>query len=147
MYDPLNDIQHYGKNLTIAQVVKFFEKKELGVTRAMIQNYIRDGLLPPPVNKRFYTHKHLAALVVIDYAKTVFGIGEVKVALTPLMDGEGLPLEIYSRLIGDLASVSLRWKETVGTNIFKTESEKTFSALLLMAHAADLKALAGTMIE
>lgn len=145
MYDPLSDIHQYAKYLTIAQVVKFFEKKVIGVTRPMIQNYIRDGLLPAPVNKRFYSHKHLAALVIIDYVKTVLPIDEVKAALQPFMDDEGLSLETYAWLISALNEVSARWRETVAPVIFNNETPTIKSALLLAAHAADMRALSREM--
>ena len=99
MIDPLSDIQQYSEALTISQVLKFCEKKDIGITRGMIQNYIRDGLLPSPVNKRFYTHKYLAALVLIDRLKTVFDIPSIKKALTPFMDEEGLPLDVYKKMM------------------------------------------------
>ena len=140
MHDPLHDIHHYGKTLTIAQVLKFFQKKECNITRAMIQNYIRDGLLPPPVNKRFYTHKHLAALVVIDYLKNVFEISDIKTALGPHMDEEGLPLESYAELIRALENITAYWKAQIGA-LF-TEN----GALALMAHTADLQKMARNMI-
>ena len=97
MANPLDDIRHYSPKLTISQLIKFFEKKKMSLTRGMVQNYIRDGLLPPPADKRFYTHKHIAALVVICKLKTVFDIPTIQKTLMPLMDDEGLPLELYSR--------------------------------------------------
>jgi DNA-binding transcriptional MerR regulator len=161
MYDPLSDIHHYAENLTISQVVKFFEKKELGITRPMIQNYIRDGLLPPPVNKRFYTHRHLAALVLIDYLKNVFGIGNIKEAIAPFITDDGLDLGVYRALLMNLEIVSVKWRAAVAPAVIKPEihnrpksappvtlemdkeAVKNFSTLLLMAHTVDLKALSG----
>ena len=105
MNNPLSDIRHYSPKLTISQLIKFFEKKEISLTRGMVQNYIRDGLLPPPVDKRFYTHKHIAALVVICKLKAVFDIPAIQKALVPLMDDEGLPLELYSWFFDKTASL------------------------------------------
>ena len=109
MTNPLADIRHYSPKLTISQLIKFFDKKEMSLTRGMVQNYIRDGLLPPPVDKRFYTHKHIAALVIICKLKTVFDIPTIQKTLVPLMDDEGLPLEVYTqffdRVTGLLAMV------------------------------------------
>ena len=99
MIDPLSDIRQYSTTMTISQVLKFCQKKELGITRGMVQNYIRDGLLPSPVGKRFYTHKHLAALAMIDRLKAVFDIPTIQRVLVPFMDEEGLPLEIYAELM------------------------------------------------
>jgi DNA-binding transcriptional MerR regulator len=131
MVNPLHDIHNYGKNLTITQVVKFFEKINGTITRPMVQNYIRAGLLPPPVNKRFYTHKHLAALVIIDYLKSVYGIDEIRSALLPHMDGEGLPLDTYNGLIDALSS-----SIDIGQSFTGSE------ALFLMLYSTDIKVCA-----
>ena len=136
MFDPLSDIGQYSKKMTIAQVVKFFIKKEIGITRAMVQNYIRIGIIPPPLEKRFYTHKHLAALVLVDYLKTVFDMSEIKTALAPHMDDEGLPLDFYADLVASLETLSAKWKKALSPQ-FKDDG-----GLLLMAHAAEIKALA-----
>jgi DNA-binding transcriptional MerR regulator len=98
MNDPLIDIWQFSPTLTISQVLTFFERKGMALTRAMVQNYIRLGLLPPP-NGRIYTHKHLAALVLIDKLKSCFGMDEIRDTLRPLMDDEGLPLDTYTTLL------------------------------------------------
>jgi DNA-binding transcriptional MerR regulator len=141
--DPLTDIGQYSQTLSISQAVKFCEKKELAITRAMIQNYIRIGLLPPPVNKRQYTHKHLAALVMIDYLKAVFDIADIQAALTPLMDAEGLPLSVYEDLLARMDGAAENWNNHMEP-LFYTQGNKALMLdhLALMAHTAELKALA-----
>ena len=137
MADPLSDIHHYSPTLTISQTIKFCEKKSLPISRAMIQNYIRDGLLPPPVNKRIYTHKHLAALALIYRLKTVYDISAIKEALSPHMDEEGLPLETYKWLIKKQQEIYDLWLGNVAPSI-AAEPEKN-QTLLIMAHTADIK--------
>ena len=134
--DPLHDINHYSPTMTILQVIKFLEKKGLAVSRAMVQNYIRDGLLPPPVDKRKYTHKHLAALVIITRLKAVFEIRQVKEVLAPLLDDEGLPLEVYRWLTGKTEDLAKIWNEQVGTAI-KSETSG-MQLLLFMNHAVSI---------
>jgi DNA-binding transcriptional MerR regulator len=107
--------------------MKIYEKKGLNITRAMVQNYIRDKLLPPPVNKRIYTHKHLAALVMIDRMKKVFEIPAISAVLTPLMDDEGLPLDVYNDL--------MQKTETLAQEVFATTNN---DKLLIMSCAAAL---------
>jgi len=136
MTDPLSDIRHYSPTLTIAQVIRFCEKKSLPVSRPMIQNYIRDGLLPPPAG-RLYNHKHLAALVMICRLKTVYDIPTIKDALAPHMDNEGLPLEIYRWLVEKQQETMDKWLANVATAIAAEDEAK--QGLLLMAHAADVK--------
>jgi len=136
MTDPLADIHHYSPNLTISSVIKFCEKKALPVSRPMIQNYIRDGLMPPPV-KRIYTHKHLAALVMICRLKTVYDMPAIKAALAPHMDEEGLPLETYKWLVGMQKEARELWLANVAPNI--AAEDENSHALLIMAHVADIK--------
>lgn len=124
MQDILQDIHQYNHQLTISQVVTFFERKGLKITKSMIQNYVRDGLLPPPINKRRYTHKHLAALALIDSLKTVYEMTHIKSALGPLTDDEGIPLEIYKQCIQKANELPIH---------------KNIDTLVLMAHSVDLK--------
>ena len=139
MTDPLSDIHHYSPTMTIAQVIKFCEKKSLPLSRPMIQNYIRDGLLPPPVNKRLYTHKHLAALAMICRLKTVCDIPAVKEALAPHMDGEGLPIETYKWLVQRQKELLDLWVAAVAPDIAKEAVE--VQGVLLMGHLAGIKAV------
>ena len=67
--------------LTISQVVKFFEKQGRSFTKTMIQNYVRVGVIPPPVGKRYYTRNHLILLTLIDNLKSVYSLEEIKVIL------------------------------------------------------------------
>jgi DNA-binding transcriptional MerR regulator len=136
MTDPLSDIRHYSPTMTISQVMKFCEKKELTITRAMIQNYVRDKLLPPPVNKRLYTHKHLAALVMINRLKTVFDIPAIREALTPFMDEEGLPLEAYTEMQNKIGYLTQKW---LFINKEMLAAENDGGTLLTMVCAAELK--------
>ena len=136
--DPLHDLRHYSPAMTMTQLMKFCEKKDLKITRAMVQNYIRDGLLPPPVNKRFYTHKHLAALAMIDRLKTVFDIPTIQSALSPYMDEEGLPPETYFSLISKTDELTRNWLKTAAETL---NAEDDGGMLLTMVCAAGLKDL------
>jgi len=107
-HDPLFDIHHYSPTFTIKQLLTFCERKALPITRAMVQNYIRDGLLPPPAG-RFYTHQHLAALVLIHRLKFFYDISSIKNALTPFMDNDGIPLEKYTQLCNALDAACAQW--------------------------------------
>jgi DNA-binding transcriptional MerR regulator len=100
----------------------------------MIQNYIRHGLVPPPKDKRLYTHKHLAALFLIGYLKTAFDMDTIKEKICPLMDENGLPLDVYGEIIKKWAEISAQWKKHVA----KTINDSSVDRLALMAHAAEL---------
>jgi len=137
MINPLSDIKQYSPTLKIANVLEFCKRKNLGLTRPMIQNYIRDGLLPPPVNGRQYTHKHLAALVMIDRLKTVFDMPTLKEALLPYMDAEGLPVEVYEQMLERLNTLMQNFMQ-VAVSTFAEESDG--GTLLSMVFAAEVKA-------
>jgi DNA-binding transcriptional MerR regulator len=136
MTNPLSDIRHYSPTMTISQVLKFCEKKGIGITRAMVQNYIRAGLLPPPVNVRFYTHKHLAAMVMIERLKTVFDIPAIREALSPFMDEDGLSIETYEQLFSKTENLMRKWIESCAEIL---SDEKDGGTLLKMACAAAIK--------
>jgi len=138
MTNPLNDIRHYSPTMTISQVLKFCEKKGIGITRAMVQNYIRAGLLPPPADKRFYTHKHLAAMVIIERLKTVFDIPAIQEALLPLMDENGLSLDVYAQIWEKTEILLRKWVELSAEIL---NEEKDGGTLLTMACAAGLKSI------
>jgi len=134
--EPLFDIRQYSPTMKISQVLKFCDKKNLNITRAMIQNYIRMGLLPPPKDKRWYTHNHLTILVLIDRLKMVFDIPTIQTALYPYMDDDGISLEVYTRLINDLTIITNEWEEYFESKI-KTQIDG--GILLSMVFATELK--------
>jgi len=141
MTDPLQDIRHYSPTMTISQVLLFCQRKDLAITRGMIQNYIRDNLLPPPVNKRQYTHKHLAALAMIDRLKTVFDMPTIKEALSPYMDAEGLPIDAYEAIMEKLANMVTKWQTNIAPAL---TVESDGGTLLSMVFATELK---GAIVE
>ena len=124
MQNILQDIHQYSQQFTISQVVTFFDRKGITISKSMIQNYVRDGLLPPPIKKRYYSHKHLATLALIDGLKAVYEMAAIKTVLLPLMDEEGLPLEIYREIVQESEELDM---------------QEGMKPLLLMVHSADLK--------
>jgi hypothetical protein len=71
--------------MTISQVVRFFERHGLSFTKTMIQNYVRVGIIPPPVDKRYYHKKHLILLTMIDSLKGIFSLEEIGYLFRPIM--------------------------------------------------------------
>lgn len=140
MRDILQDIEQYPKHLSISKVITYFERKGVTITRSMIQNYVRDGLLPPPLNKRHYTHKHMVVLAIVSLLKMVYDMTHIKAALSPYMEEEGISIELYRRLIGATNRfVNGREYGFATTNGFATDNEESADPLVLMAYSADLK--------
>lgn len=53
------------------------------LTKTMINNYAKCGLLPPP-DKKLYTKAHLISLTFIYYLKNILSINDIKKVLDPL---------------------------------------------------------------
>ena len=81
---------------------KRFDSDKL-LTKTMINNYTKDGLLPPPIKKK-YSKDHMYMLVFIYYLKNFLSISDVKTVIGPMsemfFDGQGgMKLEdIYSEI-------------------------------------------------
>lgn len=55
------------------------------LTKTMINNYAKNDLLPPPVNKK-YSREHMIVLTFIYYFKSILSINEIQNLLGPLTD-------------------------------------------------------------
>ncbi|MGI6561407.1 MAG: DUF1836 domain-containing protein [Clostridia bacterium] len=87
--DSIPDIDLY-----VDQVTTFIENR-LGslkrndedkmLTKTMINNYTKEGILFPPVLKK-YTRNHMKMLIMIYYLKQVLSINDIKAILKPLSD-------------------------------------------------------------
>ncbi|MDR1640847.1 MAG: DUF1836 domain-containing protein [Clostridiales bacterium] len=75
--DPLADIARYSPRMTVSRVSGLLGQKGFRVTKATVQNYLRIGVLPPPIGK-LYTPGHVMMLVMIERLKAVFGLVELK---------------------------------------------------------------------
>ena len=88
-------------DLYMDQVLSLMERyvgKELddsgkSLTASMINNYVKMGMIPPPVRKR-YTRMHLAYLVMICVLKPVLPLADINRLLVSAVDGSDIP-EFY----------------------------------------------------
>ncbi|MCR4434991.1 MAG: DUF1836 domain-containing protein [Clostridiales bacterium] len=106
--------------LTISQVVKFFEKQGRSFTKTMIQNYIRVGVLPPPVDKRYYTRNHLILLTLIDNLKSIYSLDEIKTVLEPIRNDPSIfeddiikTTDVYNNYLAVRKETLGKWKESL----------------------------------
>ena len=86
------------------QVLEFMDKElsnnvrdeeEKTLTKAMINNYTKNKLLPPPVKKR-YTRDHLIYLIYIYYMKGVMSISDVQKLMETLQKDDMTSEKLYS---------------------------------------------------
>ena len=89
----LDEIPEY--RLFISQIEEFFDKK-LGkntdddedrktISKTMIQNYIKDGLIMPPEGKS-YNRNHIILLALIYNLKPILTIRDIKKLLLPILE-------------------------------------------------------------
>lgn len=106
-------------NLYMDQVITFMEKKlhptkrnedDPILTKTMINNYVKNRLLPPPEKKK-YSKEHILTLVFIYYFKSVLSISDIQNILNPLTD----------RYFGEKSSPSLT---DIYDGIFKLEGHQ-----------------------
>ena len=81
-------------NLYMDQVMTFMERElyptkrheeDPILTKTMINNYVKNNLLPPPEKKK-YSKEHILTLVFIYYFKSVLSISDIQNVLNPLTD-------------------------------------------------------------
>lgn len=106
--------------LTISQVVKFFEKQGRSFTKTMIQNYVRVGVLPPPIDKRYYTRNHLILLTLIDNLKVIYSLEEIRTLLEPVRNNPEIfeddiikAKDVYKNYVDMRKATLSRWKESL----------------------------------
>jgi DNA-binding transcriptional MerR regulator len=106
--------------LTISQVVKFFQRQGKSFTKTMIQNYVRVGVLPPPVDKRYYTKDHLILLTLIDNFKAIYSLDDIKSVLTPIRNNPDVfdddivkTTDVYKNYLTLRREALDKWKEAL----------------------------------
>lgn len=82
--------------LYLRDSLAFFERDEEDVllTNSMINNYVKNGVLPHPLKKK-YSRQHLAALIAICMLKQVLTIPDI----ATLLDGQELSQELYEAFL------------------------------------------------
>ena len=67
---------------------------EKTLTKAMINNYTKNKLMPPPVKKR-YSREHLIFLIYIYYMKSVLSINDIQKMMEPLLSEDMTEEKLY----------------------------------------------------
>ncbi len=142
MYNPLKDLHNYNSEMSISQVIKFFEKQGLTFTKTMIQNYVRIGAIPPPVDKRIYRKEHLMMLVLLDSLKNVFSLDEIKITFEPFFDTDKIKY-VYDKYMEETIIAEEAWK------LMQDETAKhpIDTVIKLMASSAVIKQFAQKIIN
>lgn len=89
-------LEHYLGNYVKSDT----EKEEKFVTKTMINNYVKHGVLNPPVNKKYNT-EHIAYLFVILILKQIYSIGEIKKLINLAINTSSIE-DAYNRFCSEI---------------------------------------------
>ena len=125
-------------DLYVEQVIGFIEdqmghvkrnENDKLITKTMVGNYTRDGVLMPSKNKK-YSKNHIIMLILIYNLKQILSIEDIKALFSPVMKDinttkdDVIPLEdIYSTLL-DIKSIEFESFGDVFNEKFKLVQER-----------------------
>ena len=118
------------------------EAGERLVTPAMINNYVKLKIIPPPIKKR-YGRSHLAYLVMVCLLKQTINTGEIR-KLLPLELEEQEVRAIYSEFTASYHSMKGYFSQEVrraAEPIFSEENEPVTQLIFASSAAASLSQL------
>ena len=136
------------------------------LTKTMINNYTKAGLVMPPVNKK-YNKRHVILLILIYYLKNILSISDIKSLFEPVLNNISTPdddlislEDIYSTFLEvkniELASFSeslieksnmIKEKTEVIDKEGKDTAELFLIVIMLVAQANAHKKLAERIID
>lgn len=130
--------------------------RERALTKTMINNYSKDGLISPITGKK-YTHEHIIEMLLVYALKNTLSIGEIKRVLTGVRNdcgftGEALT-EGYRRFLAVKESNRARTGEIVlsllSEDSLDVQNDRDFFVALLdiLSLSAYLKTVAQEMLE
>lgn len=125
------DLHTFNDEMMISQVVRFFNKQGRQFTKTMIQNYVRIGVLPPPVDKRYYTRNHLILLTLIDNLKSIYSLEEIKQIFTPILKSPDTFDDDMIKVVDLYEDYQLLYKKalTDWNNIIPTTFEEVYQMI------------------
>lgn len=137
-----------------------------GLTKTMINNYTKDQLLIPPLNRK-YGKQHVMLLILICQLKSILSINDIKRLFAPILndintpDDDVIPLEeIYITFLNLRRGQFVEFQENFSEKVKDIESEMSaiktshqdigelfLIILMLVAQASASKRLAEKMID
>jgi hypothetical protein len=120
------DIDLYMDQMTtfIDEKLKHLKRsdKDKILTKTMINNYTKAGILMPPKNKK-YNKQHIILLIMIYYLKQILSIDDIKSLLNPIFKNMNTPEDDLIP-INDIYSVFLEIKQNEFDNYCDVFTDK-----------------------
>ncbi|EGW35862.1 DUF1836 domain-containing protein [Desulfosporosinus sp. OT] len=93
------------------------------LTKTMINNYTKAGLVMPPVNKK-YNKRHIILLILIYYLKNILSINDIKSLFGPVLNNISTPEDDLISL-EDIYSTFLEVKDIELTSFYESMIEES----------------------
>lgn len=90
------------------------KKEDKFITKTMINNYVKQGILNPPINKK-YNKNHLARLIVICMLKQVYSINDINALITLALETSGIEISYnkFCMLVENCVDSTFKKKEFI----------------------------------
>ncbi len=144
--EPLKGISNYKGEMTLSQVITFFERQGVLLTKTMVQNYVRVGVIPPLVNKRYYDRRHMCMLVIVSLLKDIYSLEEIRLVFSPHFENVE---PLYKSFIEMYSLAVIQWQNDF-INILENLEQEGVQEDMLNFSASSLmlaQALAATIIS
>lgn len=145
--DLLDSLENYKDEMTVSQVVRFFERRGIALTKTMLQNYVRVGVLSPLSERRYYLRKHLVQIFLVQQLKSLYSLEELALLFSRI-DDEGYKnfaavLSACEEKLLEATNVLLNYSNKIKSNEINSEKVDSASlALDLMLLSAVIKTAA-----
>ncbi len=120
-WDQIPDLDLYLDQVLLyvnQQTSSAFSKNEKGLTAAMVNNYVKHGMLPKPIKKKYNRH-HLARLMVLTLCKPVFAISDI-IRVIEAFSEETESSQLYDLFVACLQGESREETPAVITKVCQT---------------------------
>lgn len=108
-----------------------------GLTSSMVNNYVKQGVMPPPVKKK-YTRTHLAHLIIICLLKACFPIASIQQLITQELAGTGVDVlyDHFCELLEETVAAVAQSAESLAESGRDIRTAVYYSALRAQAEQA-----------
>lgn len=133
-WDSLPDIDLYMDQVVSYLLRQTAGGKEPGITSAMINNYVKDGLLPRASGKRYHK-EHLVYLTAIGLMKSVLTVKDIKVLLDMEIQ-EGREEEFFEKFLRGIDEAFLQADSAISPDLSQEALGEMAMRLALQSCAA-----------
>lgn len=127
MISEIPDIDLYMEQLTSFMDSRLENQKrndqDKVLTKTMINNYTKAGLVMPPINKK-YNKRHVILLILIYYLKNILSISDIKSLFGPVLNNISTPEDDLISL-EDIYSTFLEVKDIELASFYEKMIEKS----------------------